>query len=113
MATCVYILWYKHSGSCRALEKSEKHSAMPDRFLLGQKKICVFPVACLKIIGSVGRLFFFVKSHSYHSHSYYGSTIGSKNIFRVCAKKIGLVVQLETHIFFFLALKAHSFYISK
>jgi hypothetical protein len=29
MVACVYILWYKHSGSCRALKKSEKHLSMP------------------------------------------------------------------------------------
>jgi hypothetical protein len=29
---------------------------------LGPKKKCVFPVACLKIIGSVGRLFFFLSN---------------------------------------------------
>jgi hypothetical protein len=50
-----------------------------------QKKKIVFPVACLKIIGSVGRLFF-VKSHSYHSQTDYG-TIGSKKEIRVGTKK--------------------------
>jgi hypothetical protein len=31
--------------------------------MIGPKKICVFPVACLKIIGSVGRLSFFCVSN--------------------------------------------------